>query len=182
MESIDDVAFFLGAKTVPSTMAVETDLPPKEWVVVQGAGEKGDAEERGTWVQRARFQTSVRLSVPPTFATWAIECLVRVEVLLYACLSADLSAVHARPQGALPWDRQRRPDQYPCDDCLGNRFAALSSRITTGVAGFCTATCARARPPAVSHVIRVLLLADNPCCRAYWDVNGHDWGDLDVKD
>ncbi len=34
MKNIDDIAFFLGWMTVVSTMAVNTDLSPKEWVVV----------------------------------------------------------------------------------------------------------------------------------------------------
>ncbi len=73
-ENAEDVAYFLGANTISSKLAVETDLPPKEWVVVQSSG---GGEEKGVWVQRARFQTSVTLSVPPTFLCPTIECLVR---------------------------------------------------------------------------------------------------------
>ncbi|TFK83755.1 hypothetical protein K466DRAFT_497860 [Polyporus arcularius HHB13444] len=76
-ENAEDVAYFLGANTIPSKLAVETDLPPKEWVVVQSSG---GGEEKGVWVQRARFQTSVTLSVPPTFLCPTIECLYALDL------------------------------------------------------------------------------------------------------
>ena len=79
-ESVDDVAYLLGANTNPGQVAVETDLPPKEWVIVQPGGV---GEEQGAWVQRARFQTSVQFSLPPTFLSLTVECLVRL-----ACFSS----------------------------------------------------------------------------------------------
>ncbi|RDX47805.1 hypothetical protein OH76DRAFT_1484486 [Lentinus brumalis] len=76
-ECIDDL---LGARRVPSRMVVDKDLPPREWVVVESGGEKGSEAEKGTWVQRARFRTSVRLSVPPTFVSPTIECLYTLDL------------------------------------------------------------------------------------------------------
>ncbi|KAH9939414.1 uncharacterized protein BXZ73DRAFT_99619 [Epithele typhae] len=54
---------------------VETELPEKEWVAqppAEGEGEGG--EEHGVWVQRARFQATMRLDVTPTFANEFVQC------------------------------------------------------------------------------------------------------------
>ncbi|RPD67560.1 hypothetical protein L226DRAFT_529885 [Lentinus tigrinus ALCF2SS1-7] len=156
-ESIEDVAYFLGANTIPSKLAVDTDLPPKEWVVVQPGGrEKGSGEEKGVWVQRARFQTHVRLGVPPTFLSLTIECLYSLDLKVpFPGIGNDVridvpvtivSGIDA------PLCRAPRP---------------ISQAAALGEQGLGYAP----QPPA---------MLDLP--PAYWDVTGRGWGDLGEKD
>ncbi|KAI0691290.1 hypothetical protein C8T65DRAFT_670569 [Cerioporus squamosus] len=152
-ESIDDVAYFLGANTIPSRMAVDTDLLPKEWVVVQHGGdsEEGGGEETGTWVQRARFQTSVRLGVPPTFVSPTIECMYTLDLKVpFPGIGND---VHINIPVII----------------VSGIDAPLSRTPPAVVQG---STSAAPPPPGP--------MLDLP--PAYWDASGRDWGHLDEKD
>lgn len=76
----DVMVFTRGA----ASEAFSADVPPREWVPLEsdvGDEKKGrevGPETKGTWIQRATFQSSFRLDCPPTFATETIQCDVRI--------------------------------------------------------------------------------------------------------
>ncbi|RPD67562.1 hypothetical protein L226DRAFT_529889 [Lentinus tigrinus ALCF2SS1-7] len=155
-ELIEDVAYFLGAKTAPSKLAVDTDLPPKEWVAVQPGGgerEKGSGEEEGVWVQRARFQTHVRLGVPPTFSSLTIECLYSLDLKVpFPGIGNDVRM-----------------------DVPVTIVSGIDAPLSTGIS-----QVAAPGERGVGYAAQPPLMLDLP--PAYWDVTGRGWGDLGVKD
>ncbi|KAL1944375.1 hypothetical protein VTO73DRAFT_3560 [Trametes versicolor] len=74
---INDVMVFARGAASEAFVA---DVPPREWVPLEsdGGGEKSKyavgPETKGTWIQRATFQSSFRLDCPPTFSTKTIQC------------------------------------------------------------------------------------------------------------
>ncbi|KAM5536525.1 hypothetical protein V8D89_009802 [Ganoderma adspersum] len=76
------VATILGGKKEKrSQVAVGVELPEREWapvdasLVASGKEKAGSASEgKGSWVQRASFQSTFRLNCPPTFAVKNIDC------------------------------------------------------------------------------------------------------------
>ena len=66
-------------------MSIESDIPEKEWVPhkntiltnIEGKDQQSEEQGKGTWVQRAMFQSTFRLNCPPSFAVANIECSVR---------------------------------------------------------------------------------------------------------
>lgn len=181
-ESVDDVAYFLGANTDPSQVAVETDLPPKEWVIVQPGG---GGEEKGVWIQRARFQTSVRFSLPPTFLALTVECLVRLAS--FSSFDTPLTI------------RQYMLDLHIPFPGIGNDLRMnVPVTIVSGIDAPLTRmpeTKSHAASPAQTYVPQPSSMLDLPpsvlslcfcadadvLCRAYWDVNSQGWGDHDEK-
>ena len=81
-----DVLVILGRAA--SRSDVETHLPEMMWIA-QGQSNGDEREDearqladppkdaRGAWIQRARFKATLRLTVPPTFATELVQCEVR---------------------------------------------------------------------------------------------------------
>ena len=78
------VATILGGKKEKRyQVAVGIELPEREWVpanapLVGDGKEKVDSASggKGSWVQRASFQSTFRLNCPPTFAVKNIDCNV----------------------------------------------------------------------------------------------------------
>ncbi|OJT10307.1 hypothetical protein TRAPUB_13175 [Trametes pubescens] len=72
----DVMVFARGA----TSEAFTADVPPREWVPLESDGgdekKRGEVgpETKGTWIQRATFQSSFRLDCPPTFSTETIQC------------------------------------------------------------------------------------------------------------
>ncbi|KAI0641603.1 hypothetical protein C8Q79DRAFT_919106 [Trametes meyenii] len=65
------------------TVAVDADVPDREWVPLEGDGEKKgdkDPDAKGTWVQRATFRSTFRLDCAPSFALDIIKCEYRLAV------------------------------------------------------------------------------------------------------
>ena len=71
---------------------IDIELPEREWVPLgaalvsdgkekEKAGEDGAGAGKGSWVQRATFRSTFRLSCPPAFAVQNIDCNVRLPVL-----------------------------------------------------------------------------------------------------
>ncbi|PIL28281.1 hypothetical protein GSI_09569 [Ganoderma sinense ZZ0214-1] len=66
------VATILGGKKEKrAQIAVDIELPEREWTPVADEKEK---EGKGSWVQRVAFQSTFRLNCPPAFAVKNIEC------------------------------------------------------------------------------------------------------------
>ncbi|PIL37729.1 hypothetical protein GSI_01423 [Ganoderma sinense ZZ0214-1] len=72
-----DVAFILGEGTNPSKPhpAVVMEAQEKVWTPLRAPfeKEKAAADERGVWVQKVKFTSKMRITVPPTFATRLIH-------------------------------------------------------------------------------------------------------------
>ncbi|TBU44360.1 hypothetical protein BD309DRAFT_40846 [Dichomitus squalens] len=81
----NDVMTILGDKKEETNqVAVESDIPDKKWVPLASvpaddkhekekeASEHG--EEKGSWVQRATYQSTFRLNCPPSSVVANIEC------------------------------------------------------------------------------------------------------------
>ena len=104
---------------------VETELPEREWVTHRGggAGASQDAEV-GAWRQRARFEGTLRLRVPPTFATELVQCEVRV---YSASCSLPLLFSYTLRSSLL--------------SLLSSLFALLSCRGEHTADGFASPTC-----------------------------------------
>ncbi|KAH9884970.1 hypothetical protein C8Q73DRAFT_718674 [Cubamyces lactineus] len=73
--STSDVIVFRSA-----TMAVEEDIPEREWVPLDGREKEKSPDTKGTWVQRASFRSTFRLDCPHTFATDNIICGYSLEL------------------------------------------------------------------------------------------------------
>lgn len=89
-----DVAFILGEGMNPSKPrpAVVMEAQEPVWVPLKRRDEKekGCADERGVWVQKVKFTSTMRITVPPTFATRLIHCEVRPG---YSCVSKSAYGV-----------------------------------------------------------------------------------------
>ncbi|KAH9884968.1 hypothetical protein C8Q73DRAFT_347945 [Cubamyces lactineus] len=62
---------------------IRVELPEKEWVVGEGAGQSEKAKTsaaKGTWVQRATFAATFRLDCPPSFQLDTIKCEYTLEL------------------------------------------------------------------------------------------------------
>ena len=65
-------------------MAVEEDIPDREWVPLEGGEKEKSPDTKGTWVQRASFRSTIRLDCPHTFATDNIICGVWLPTFILA--------------------------------------------------------------------------------------------------
>ena len=101
------VATILGGKKEKekgTSTKIDIELPEREWVplgaaLVSDGKEKekeragGDGAGKGSWVQRATFQSTFRLNCPPAFAVQNIDCNVRLPPPLYASLTSQCGSL-----------------------------------------------------------------------------------------